>query len=106
MLTPLRCHWYDSGAVPEAETLKVTGEPALTVWLAGCVVIVGATARRVARRGRRCRRGAAARQVVQAAVARDGEVDRRGGAGREVATALPFAGSSLRIQPLQKSAKK
>jgi hypothetical protein len=33
-----------SGAVPVAETLNVAGCPAVTVWLAGCVVIDGATA--------------------------------------------------------------
>jgi hypothetical protein len=42
MSVPLRCHWYESGAVPLAATVNVAGRPALTVWFVGCVVIVGA----------------------------------------------------------------
>lgn len=34
-------HWYVSGAVPVATTLKVAVCPTATVWLAGWVVIVG-----------------------------------------------------------------
>src|SRR5260370_17227932 len=37
------CHWQPSGAVPAATTVKLAVCPAVTVWLAGCVVIVGAT---------------------------------------------------------------
>ena len=36
------CHWYMSGAVPAATTENVADCPAVTVWFAGCVVIVGA----------------------------------------------------------------
>ena len=36
------CHWYVNGAVPVAVTLKLTDCPALTVWRAGCVVMLGA----------------------------------------------------------------
>ena len=35
-------HWYASGVVPVADTLKVAVSPTLTVWLCGCEVIVGA----------------------------------------------------------------
>src|SRR5260370_1018546 len=43
MFTPFFCHWLLSGAVPVATTVNVAVCPAVTVWLAGCVVIVGAT---------------------------------------------------------------
>src|SRR5574341_215189 len=42
MSVPFLCHWYWSGAVPEATTLKVAVCPAVTVWSAGWVVIAGA----------------------------------------------------------------
>src|SRR5438874_5327864 len=44
MLTPWFCPWSPSGAVPAATTANVAVCPAVTVWFAGCVVIVGATA--------------------------------------------------------------
>jgi hypothetical protein len=37
------CHWYVSGAVPAATTENVAVCPTVTVWLAGCVVILGPT---------------------------------------------------------------
>ena len=37
------CHWYASGAVPFAVTLKVAVWPAVTVLFAGCDVIAGDT---------------------------------------------------------------
>src|SRR5260370_20689150 len=43
MFTPFFCHWYVSGAVPAAVTVNVAVCPAVTVWFAGWVVIVGAT---------------------------------------------------------------
>src|SRR5258705_3241556 len=43
MFTPFFCHWQASGAVPAAVTVNVAVCPAVTVWFAGCVVIVGAT---------------------------------------------------------------
>src|SRR5260370_18540811 len=42
MFTPFFCHWYVSGAVPAAVTVNVAVCPAVTVWFAGWVVIVGA----------------------------------------------------------------
>ena len=36
------CHWYVIGAAPDAVTVKVTGWPCVTVWLAGCCVMLGA----------------------------------------------------------------
>ena len=36
-------HWYDSGDVPVASTLKFAGVPVVTVWDCGCVVMDGAT---------------------------------------------------------------
>ena len=44
MFALFRCHWYASGAVPVAATVKVAVAPAVTVAFAGCVVIDGATA--------------------------------------------------------------
>jgi hypothetical protein len=44
MLAPFFCHWKLSGAVPPATTVKLAVCPAVTVWFAGGVVIVGATA--------------------------------------------------------------
>src|SRR5438094_667167 len=44
MFAPFFCHWSLSGAVPAATTVNVAVCPAVTVWLTGCVVIVGATA--------------------------------------------------------------
>jgi len=35
-------HWYVGAGVPFATTLNVTLPPAVTVWFAGCVLIVGA----------------------------------------------------------------
>ena len=43
MSEPFFCHWYASGAVPLATTVKVAVWPAVTVCAEGCVVIVGAT---------------------------------------------------------------
>jgi hypothetical protein len=40
---PFLLHWYVMGAVPLAVTVKEAVFPAITVWLAGCVVIAGAT---------------------------------------------------------------
>src|SRR6266581_4840190 len=42
MFTPFFCHWYPSGAIPVATTVNVAVCPAVTVWLAGWVVIEGA----------------------------------------------------------------
>src|SRR5436190_23868739 len=42
MFTPLRCHWYCSGAVPEAVTEKLAVCPAETDLLAGWTEIDGA----------------------------------------------------------------
>ena len=36
------CHWYVGVGVPLAATVKVAFWPAVTVWLVGWVVIVGA----------------------------------------------------------------
>ncbi len=36
-------HWYVMGAVPEAATTNEADFPASIVWLAGCVMIAGAT---------------------------------------------------------------
>jgi hypothetical protein len=44
MFDPFFCHWYVNGPVPPATTANVAVCPAVTVMLAGCVVIVGATA--------------------------------------------------------------
>src|SRR5260221_11957068 len=44
LLSPLFCHWKFNGAVPVATTVKLAVCPAVTAWLAGCMVIVGATA--------------------------------------------------------------
>ena len=35
------CHWYVGTGLPVAATVKVAFCPAVTVWLVGCVVIVG-----------------------------------------------------------------
>src|SRR5260370_3987731 len=43
MFTPFFCHCYLSGAAPAATTKKLAVCPAVTVWFAGGVVIVGAT---------------------------------------------------------------
>src|SRR6266700_7205291 len=43
MTVPLSLHCYLHGAVPVATTVNVAVCPAVTVWLAGCVVIEGAT---------------------------------------------------------------
>ena len=40
---PFFCHWYANGAVPAAVTVNVAICPTVTVRLAGCVLIVGAT---------------------------------------------------------------
>jgi hypothetical protein len=40
---PLLLHWYVNGPVPVATTVNVAAFPAITVWLAGCVEIAGAT---------------------------------------------------------------
>jgi hypothetical protein len=40
---PFLLHWYVSGAVPVAATVNEAVFPAITVWLAGCVVMAGAT---------------------------------------------------------------
>jgi len=37
------CHWYVSGAVPAATTENVAVCPTVTVWFAGCVVMLGPT---------------------------------------------------------------
>ena len=42
-VTPLN-HWYESGAVPDAEIVNDTAAPAVTVVPDGCWVIAGATA--------------------------------------------------------------
>ena len=39
---PFSFHWYVSGVVPLAATLKVAVAGAVTLWLLGCVVIDGA----------------------------------------------------------------
>src|SRR5258707_3137279 len=44
MFTPLFCHWQLTAALPVATTVKLAVCPAVTVWLTGCAVIVGATA--------------------------------------------------------------
>ena len=36
-------HWHVSGVVPVAATVNEAVFPAITVWLAGCVVMAGAT---------------------------------------------------------------
>jgi hypothetical protein len=41
MSTPLRCHWYVSGVEPDAPTKKATAVPGWTIWLTGCVVMLG-----------------------------------------------------------------
>src|SRR6266550_627738 len=43
MAVPLCLHRFLNGAVPVATTVNVAICPAVTVWLAGCVVIEGAT---------------------------------------------------------------
>src|SRR5260370_1593066 len=40
-LAPLNCHWKPNGAAPAASTLKLAGEPAMTVWSCGCRRIPG-----------------------------------------------------------------
>ena len=40
---PFLLHWYVMGAVPEAATTNEADFPASIVWLAGCVMIAGAT---------------------------------------------------------------
>jgi hypothetical protein len=42
MLTPFRCHWYESVPLPFALTVNVAGAPTLTVWRDGWVEIEGA----------------------------------------------------------------
>ena len=44
MATPIRRHWYNSGAVPEAVTEKVAEFGCVTVTFAGWTLIEGATA--------------------------------------------------------------
>ena len=44
MLTEFFCHWYVGAGVPLAAAVNVIDAPAVTVWLAGWVVIAGATA--------------------------------------------------------------
>src|SRR5207302_10781754 len=44
MAVPLFIHWELNGVVPVATTLNVAVCPTVTVWLAGWVVIEGATA--------------------------------------------------------------
>ena len=41
MLTPFFRHWNESGAVPEAWTVKVAWAPAQSVWFWGWSVISG-----------------------------------------------------------------
>ena len=41
MFAPLRCHWYDSGAAPEAATVNVADWPTATVRFDGCDVMLG-----------------------------------------------------------------
>ena len=41
---PLKVHWYVSGGVPDAVTVKVAAPPSVAAWLAGCVVMRGAPA--------------------------------------------------------------
>src|SRR5256885_802915 len=41
MSTPSRIHWNESGDAPVADTVKVAGCPAVTVVLAGDVVMMG-----------------------------------------------------------------
>jgi hypothetical protein len=43
MAVPFLLHWYVKGDVPDAATVNDAVFPAITDWLAGCVVIVGAT---------------------------------------------------------------
>jgi hypothetical protein len=43
MFTPFFCHWKVGAGVPLAAAVNATETPVTTVWLAGCVVIVGAT---------------------------------------------------------------
>ena len=40
MFTPFNRHWYESGPVPVAWTLRARGAPLGTFWLWGCVVMV------------------------------------------------------------------
>ena len=42
MFTPPFCHWYVGVGLPLAVTENDTAAPGATVWLAGCVEIVGA----------------------------------------------------------------
>src|SRR5437667_131280 len=44
MFTPFFCHCYPTRRAPPLATANVAVCPAVTVWFAGCVVIVGATA--------------------------------------------------------------
>ena len=39
----LTSHWYVGVGVPLAAPVKVTAAGAVTVWLSGCVVMLGAT---------------------------------------------------------------
>ena len=41
MSTLFLCHWYESGAAPDALTEKVTGDPKEINWLSGSSVITG-----------------------------------------------------------------
>src|SRR5262245_17529318 len=103
MLTPSRCHWNDSGAVPDALTLKDAGWPAETVRLAGCDVTSGAWSS-----------VNSTRQTEPVPRSRYQSVPslasfRSTGLLMPLAKAVaakPAAGFTLRIQPLQKSAKK
>jgi hypothetical protein len=42
MFAPFFRHWKVGAGVPLAAAVNVTEAPVTTVWLAGCVVIVGA----------------------------------------------------------------
>jgi hypothetical protein len=41
MFDPFFRHWYVRGELLAADTVKVAGCPAGTVWLTGCIVILG-----------------------------------------------------------------
>ena len=42
MSVPLNCHWKVGEGLPLAAAVKEAEGPAVTVWLAGCVVMAGA----------------------------------------------------------------
>lgn len=44
MALPFLSHWNAGAGVPDAATLRLTGERRLIVWLIGCIMISGATA--------------------------------------------------------------